>query len=154
MKIDITEATATQLAEYATVHLGLPNVRHTMGRDKIIALMAQTGFNQTTIDVDAPEPMKVGAANDAAPAAEKRKMVTIMISVQELPGSEGKEPVPVGVNGKVMLIERGKPQTVPVEYVEALRNAVKLSPIVDDNGKLIGMTPVPTYPFSTLSQAA
>lgn len=149
MKIAISEATATQLASFATINLGL-DVNHRMGIDKIRAIMAQAGFSGSEIDVEEPAPSPAVATVDAN--GKKRKMFRILIPKQNEPG--GTEPVVVGVNGKVARIQRGVEVDVPEEYVHALQNANKVVYDKGPNGEPINPTLVPTHPFSILRSAA
>ena len=77
-------------------------------------------------------------------------MMRIHVNITEEAG--GNEPVPVSVNGKVMLIPRGKDVDVPAEYVEVLQHAIshKYDPLPDG-----GMNPVPRevplYPFQRVA---
>jgi hypothetical protein len=74
----------------------------------------------------------------------------IKIASTELPG--GRDPVPVGVNGRVALIQRDMEAEVPHRYIEALRNAVRI-------GFTAGAAPgemIPTkiiaYPFEVIDK--
>ena len=149
MKIDISTASPTQLAEFAQVHLGL-DVNHRMGKDAIRAKMAAVGFTGSEIEVKDPE-TAAPSFNPAVPRAA-RKYVRIIIPNQSAPG--GKDPVVVGVNGVVARIERGKEVDVPEEYVHVLENALTVQFEKDENGRPINPTMVPTHPFSVISSRA
>jgi hypothetical protein len=73
--------------------------------------------------------------------------VRINIGIQEEAG--GNEPVAVGVNGKIMLIPRGKDVDIPEPYLEALEHAVTFK--YDSLPDGMGINPVPRevqlYPF-------
>lgn len=148
-QISIDEATATQLAMFANVHLGL-DVHLRQGSAAIKAEMAKVGYDKDYIEVEdepAPKATKAVAAGEVS-----GKKIKIMIPNQETPGSSmGKEAVPVGVNGKVYLIKRGIEVSVPEEVVAVLRNANKIQFDRGPNGEPINPTEVPTYPFSILS---
>ncbi len=153
MKISIDTASASQIADYATVHLGL-DVNFRMGKDKILAVMAQAGFTQAEIEIADEEPQveRIVPSGPASAAKGDRKMIKIMIPTQEIPGSTaGKEPVVVGVNGVVARIKRGVVVEVPEEYVEALTNATKVVYDKGPNGEPINPTFVPTHPFSIMA---
>lgn len=78
----------------------------------------------------------------------EREYVRILIPQEDKPG--GDEPVPAGVNGRIMYIPRGEPQDVPVEYVEALENAVEFVYEPYNGEGLGGLKPpreVKSYPF-------
>jgi hypothetical protein len=126
MKIQIADATATQLSNFARIHHGLDDVAPTKGREHIVARLAAVGFTEDAIEVPDPHPAPVPAQTHpaAAPSGNKRRMVKITILEQDIPGStEGKEPVKVSVNGSAMYIPRGKPVDIPYEYFHALQNA-------------------------------
>jgi hypothetical protein len=146
--IPINDASATQLAEFAVTNLGL-DVTHRLGKDAIRAKMAVTGFDKDTIEIDVPE---VSVAKAPVEGAKQRKYVEVMIATEERPG--GADPVPVGLNGRVMWIERAKPQRVPREYYQVLLDAVKK--VYDPNpaGGLMPARDVPTYPVSLLREVA
>jgi hypothetical protein len=145
MKIDITAATASQLAEFASVHHGI-DIDHRRGRDAILAALATVGFTGTEIEVS--EPKTAVAPNPAVTPQTARKYRRIMIPNQNEPG--GKDPVPVGVNGVVALIKRGVPVDVPAEYVHVLENAKKVVYEKDENGRPVRPQEVPTHTFSEL----
>lgn len=150
-KIPIATATAAQLADFASSHLGL-EVNFRMGTAAIRAKMATTGFTKDEIEVDEPE--EPAPAQPVAAGAKPREYVTIMIAAQESPG--GSEPVPVSVNGKAMWIERSKPSRVPIEYYLALKNAVKYvyDPDPGPRGGLLPPREVTTYPVTLLADVA
>lgn len=91
------------------------------------------------------------------PEGSGKKRLCCRVVIQKMdpmvyPG--GDEPVPVGVNGTAMLIPRGEPVTIPVEYAEVLENAEKFvyseyDPSSDfGRGGLREPQIVKEYPFS------
>lgn len=146
-RIPLIEATASQLADFATANLGL-DVQFRMGSDRIRAVMATANYTKDYIEVDEPEPV---AAQEAS-TKDQRPKVTIIISAQEGPG--GDQPVPVSVNGRAMWIERAKPSAIPYPYYEALKNAVKVVYDPDPNGGMKPPRNVQVYPFTVLSGLA
>lgn len=151
-QINILDATATQLAEFANKNLGI-EVRHTMGKAHIMAAMQTTGYDKTYILVDDDEPTVDPNARVAAPEpVAERKMVTIRIPSQpNTPG--GKEPVPVGVNGKVYLIQRNMDVPVPIEVLKVLENAKQTEYDQGPNGEPINPREVSAFPFSVMGHA-
>lgn len=147
-RIPLIEASATDLATFANVSLGL-EVNLRMGADKIRATMATSGYAKDYIEVDEPEPTVAKAAE--APVAP-RKMVTINIPHQSGPG--GKEAVKVGVNGKGYLIARGKDVEIPIEVLGALKNAETTVFDRGPNGEPINPTSVPRHPFTLVKGLA
>lgn len=146
-KINIHEASATQLAEFAITNYGL-DVNHRMGSAVIKAKLATAGYDKDFIEIDDAPAVETNARVETVTAApEPRKTKTIRIENQEaLYG--GKQAVPVGVNGKVYLIKRGEDVEVPAEVIEVLKNAKRVVFDKDENGQPINPTYVPTHPFS------
>jgi len=149
MRIAINDAAASQLAEFATVNLGL-EVNYRMGVDKIRGIMSASGYDKDFIEVEDAAPVQAQRIAIGQTVADAdRKLVKIIIAQQDGPG--GKEPVVVGVNGRVARIERGKEVLVPIEYIEALKNANKVTYDKGPNGEPINPSFVPTHPFSILA---
>ena len=151
-KININDATAAQLAEFAVTHHGL-DVNFRMGAAVIRAKLATAGYEKEFIEIeDAPtiDPNARVEGDGSAPAPEQRAMKVIRIENQEAMYG-GKRDVPVGVNGKVYLIKRGEDVRVPVEVVEVLKNAKRVVYDRDENGAPINPTFVPTHPFSIVA---
>lgn len=142
-RIPITEASASQLADFAATNLGL-DVQYRMGADKIRAVMATSGYHKDHIDVGEVQLL------DPVPApvveTKPREMVTIRIDNQL--GAGGKDHVPVGVNGKVYRIKRGMDVAVPKEVVEVLKNANTVAYERGPNGEPINPSYVPKHPYS------
>lgn len=85
---------------------------------------------------------KKPAAKSKKAAAKKRK---IIVQTHD----QDKQPVQVGVNGRMHVIERGKEVVVPASVVEVLRNAVQ--DIYDP--KTMKKSHVMAYPFQDLGEA-
>ncbi len=147
--IPIGEATGPQLRKFAQETLGI-EVKSTMGIAKLraavesawdrdIPIMDEAGAGE--LAGDQPQPVR---ARHLPPPAGK---VRINIGIQEEAG--GNDPVPVGVNGKIMLIPRGKDVDIPESYLEALQHAVTYK--YDSLPDGMGINPVPRevqlYPF-------
>lgn len=151
--IPIDKANERQLRDFAESHLGMtlpPNARIETLRAKVAAAWNK---EEIPVPVDAqPEAVQAGVQAGqlrAAPISDAKSKVKLIIQRTDEAG--GDEPVPVGVNGKVMLIPRGEEVEVPEPYFEALKNAVKL---VYDPLKDGGLSPpreVPMYPYQVLS---
>lgn len=152
MQKKIADATATELAEFAKVHLGIDGIRHTMGKDRILAELAKVGFSADEITVEAPQ-----APAQSAPRGMKvedlgsKEMIRIYINEAE--GGGGSEPVWVAVNGRGQWIPRGKEVVVRKPYVEALKHAVKRVPIKGENELIEGWREVPMYQYQILGPA-
>lgn len=158
-KIPIGEATEAQLRLFARDTLGI-DIKATAKFATVRARVEQAWDKpEITIPDSEPESTKE-VPSQAAPnpvTEEQQKpakdMVRLVIGVTEEAG--GNSPVEVGVNGKVMLIPRGKEVEIPYSYFEVLKHAVtfKYDPLPDG-----GMAPeprkVPLYPFQVIERAA
>lgn len=154
-QVDISEATHEQLLEYGRNTLGL-SLQPNTGLDKLRAKIKEASDKPyITIADAASEAPQVG--DEPVPVEPKqagpgRNMVRINIAVTEEAG--GKDPVPVGVNGKIMIIPRGQDVDIPEEYYEALNHAV--SHKYDPNEDGSGINPVPRkvhlYPHQVLGR--
>lgn len=149
MQKKIVDANATEVAEFAKVHFGLEGVRHTMGKDKILAELAKVGFSADEITVEAPQ----------APASPKSDKVDygsaerIRIFINEQDGPGGSDPVFLAVNGRGILVPRGKEAVVRKPYVEVLQHAVKRIPIKNAQELITGWREVPMYQYQILGPA-
>jgi hypothetical protein len=142
-RISLIEATAEQLRDFATLNLGI-EVPGKANKNAILGLIS-SAYDKDFIEVaetDAPHDVERVAAPSREATPDKRR---ILIQRSEEPG--GGDPVFVGVNGKGMLIERGKPQLVPLPYIEALDHAIKYVYSQDEDLDMIRRE-VPSYPFS------
>lgn len=141
--IKTAEATNQQLKAYASTHLGLTDIPNNAPRVKVeqaIASVSEGGVLPEHIMVEA-DPIAPAAQSEPASAAvlkEHRDMVRswsldptdresphpshVVVTINaEQNGSN--HPVPVGVNGAVMAVPRGKPSRIPWPYYVALVNA-------------------------------
>jgi hypothetical protein len=153
--LSLNDATATEISDFANMMLGI-SCEPRMGKEKIIAKMRAAGFSKNEIMIEEAEvPSQILAPTprhaEASTGAKTRKMVTIMIPEQEGPG--GSEHVYTNVNGVTLLIPRAVNATIPVEYEEALRNAVAIRYDPDPNGGLGRKRFVPQYPYSVIVPA-
>lgn len=161
VEIPVAEATVDQLRQFATENLGL-DIHHNTGEKGLRAKIAQVWPRETIrlLADDKLEHDHEGAPPHQAgpPLAEKHievtakddKEVTLILQIVDEPG--GEQPVPLGVNGRVMLVPRGKEVTIPHRYFEVLKNAIKhvYDPMPDG-----GMNPIPrkvsSYPFQRIA---
>lgn len=150
--IKISEASAEQLRTFASASLGI-EVHPNSNRETLISKIS-AAYDKDEIPVgdadDGDQPL-AGApprpVTDRQASRPKKGYVRIHIHVTEDPG--GNEPVPVGVNGKAMLIPRGEDVDIKEEYFEVLKNAVQHKYEMMPDGKSINPNPrkVPLYPF-------
>lgn len=159
--VKLTDATTAQLRYFAEVVLGLalgpnPNIK----AETLIAKIASAGYQRDDITV----PAGVGFETAPGPAAadtpahavdpgsyQRGPRASILIDRQEGPG--GDRDVFVAVNGKSMLIPRGKPCDVGIPYVEALQHAVQTLYDMEEDGTITSRE-VPLYPVRILSMPA
>jgi hypothetical protein len=142
--IAIGEASAAQLAEFASSHLGVLGASATVGKDRLLEIIREVGHEGDTIQVfEEKKPRK------AVSAPDHERKVRIHIAVAE--GTAGSQPVPVGVNGILMLIPRGKDVEIPWRYLHALQNAKTKLPVTDDDGQIVDWREAPAYPVSVLA---
>lgn len=120
-KVTIEEASTEALRNFAEAHLGLA-IHANTARKNIVAKISEAWDNDYILVMEEQQGSHVQETK-RAPEGVKPDQYRILIPKTEDPG--GDEPVPVGVNGKVMLVPRGKPVDVPKAYYEVLRNAVR-----------------------------
>lgn len=153
--IPIAVSTIEQLREFAETVLQLkihPNAKRETIIDRIE--VAHQGDSITVPEVEQEPILSTipSPANEPPPIPPAEK-VRIYVETQDIPG--GDKPVAVSVNGRAMLIPRGKEVDVPRPYVHVLQNAVR--DIYDPlEGGGISTTPrkVPSYPFRVIADPA
>ncbi len=161
-KIPVADASRAELAEYASTHLGLEFDGRT-GKEALLTLMRDAQFTGTEITVAvAPEEKapaidmtgedKVSGTKDAGEAKVK---IHIAVAENQDGTDEGSRPVPVGLNGRVILIPRGSDVIVKYKHYEILKHAVKLKYTKGDmqtpgQTALMEAKEVPAYPVSFL----
>lgn len=172
--VTIKTATATdrQLLDFARTFLQIDGVQPNSSRETLLSKIAKVHQHDTvtvvSTDDEAPEP-----EHNAPPArvvpdvlddglrmdtdSRSDPTYTIILQQQSGLGNFGKRPVPVGVNGRVMLIPRGIEVTIPARFFLALREAVesKFEDVVDqDNPTKVERVETETlsYPFQIVKQ--
>lgn len=152
MQKKISDATASELADYAKIHHGIDGIRHTMGKERILAELRKVGFSADEITVEAPQVQALPKQTLKAEDFGSKQMVKIFISEQEGPG--GSDPVFVAVNGRSILIPRNKEVVVRAPFVEALEHAVKRVPVKGENESIVGWREVPSFPYRVIGPVA
>lgn len=158
-KLPIDEANEGQLRQFATMVLGI-SINASAGIDTIRARVAEA-WQKDWIAVDdeaAPDGAVVHGHSPNPVTDEQHKpgldkegkrLVRIHINVTEETG--GDRAIQVGVNGKIMLIPRGKNVDIPEPYYHVLTHAISYKyDALKDGG--INPTPrkVPLYPHQVL----
>jgi len=152
-KISIAEATQAQFREFANNSLGLNLPPNTKDETVVAKITAAWGKDYIMVSKEEDIQKHAGAAprpvTDVQASPEDDK-VRIVISITEDPG--GNEPVPVSVNGKAMLIPRGKEVDIPLSYFEVLNNAIAYKyESLGDGGLNPIPREVPAYPFQRVA---
>ncbi len=154
-RIEIDKATAEQLRAFGDQVLGL-ELGGRENRQTMIGKMAEVGYGLEFISLPPSAPVPSGGprqngAFSVRPNIKGGNEVRIIIHTQDVPG--GDRPVQVGVNGKLMLIPRGREVWVPEAYVEVLDHAEEniYSEYSPNDGGLGGLKAprvFKSYPFS------
>lgn len=155
-KIPIEEATVEQLRAFASAYLGLDihgstkeeNVRARVAKawGKPEILVPDAGEDETVVARGGQPPHPVTAAHQPPDKGKVR------LIIQRTDDSGGNDPVFVSVNGRAMLVPRGKEVEIPYRYFRALEKAViyRYEPLPDG-----GIDPVPRkiplYPFQRVA---
>lgn len=155
-KKPIGDATEEELREFGMSYLGMTFAANAK-RDSILSkvkqawpkdeIMVSDGEEASVPDQtgDAPKPV------NAEQQGPKEGEVRMIVFESELPG--GKDPVPVSVNGKAMLIPRGQEVEVPERYFEVLANALMDYYETDEDGNLVPIPrKIPRYQFNVLAR--
>lgn len=146
-RIPIEDATATELCEFLTTSLGVPNLRPQAGKATLLQKMRDVFYVEEYIEIDEPDADDIQRIEPARSPPGKQRMCEIMIPSQEKPG--GSDHVFLGVNGVGILIPRDQRVKIPWKYMHALDNAKKHVYKQNPDGSLI-LPPkeVHDYPFS------
>jgi hypothetical protein len=153
-RISIHAADTEQLRQFARLQNLAVSPNPNTSREKILSVIEQAGFSE----IDVPDEA-MPAATEPAPAPQAKQTgapsdhtgtpyVEVLIEREDSVG--GDRPVFLSVNGRGLLVARGKPQRIKYPYYEALRNAVKT---VFDNTPETGETlsrDVPAYNWRVL----
>ena len=153
-QVKIAEANHSELLMFARDTLGLNLPPNTKVETLIARITAAWDKEHILVPEAEPEkPKQSGPKPQPVTSAQEepeKAKVRVIIQVTEEAG--GADPVPVGVNGKVMLIPRGEEVDIPESYFEVLQHAIthKYEALPDG-----GMNPiprkVPLYPFQRVA---
>lgn len=148
-KIALAQASEEQLRTFAETHLGISLPQGAKIETLRAKVAAAWNKDEIIIQSDAQNQAQ-SEGRRAAPASASNGKVKLII--QRTDDAGGDEPVPVGVNGRVMLVPRGEEVEIPKSYFEVLKNAVKhiYEPLKDG-----GMNPIPRkvamYPYQVIA---
>jgi len=88
-------------------------------------------------------------ASTSPASSKKQKKIRVMINQQD--GPDGKFDVPIGVNGKVLLIKRGEEVEIPEEYFFVLRDA-KVDQLVRNPGEEEQIITMSRFSYNVLGE--
>lgn len=149
MEIQIENASATQLAEFASNVLNI-EADHRRGKAALITLIRDAGWKDDTIEVDAPVVAKAAPVATADPVnadeAYLNELVTIIIPKDD----RENDIVAVGHNGRNIRINRGEISKIPRKYLNVLKDAVKTVYAQTEKDGLGKATQVPMYPYQVI----
>lgn len=144
-KVAVSAATADELREFAATHLGIEfpkgegveNMRAqvTAAWDKPHILLGEEE------EEAAPPPRTMPKTGKGTARSDE---FIVQIQVQET--FDGNEPVPLGCNGRMILVPRGRWCAVPEKFRDSLVNAVECRYESNANGGLGAVREVPRYP--------
>lgn len=110
-------------------------------------------MNDETIQQEVPPDQRASAAKEARERVDHRGQQHFIIRIQKVDQNSRNsvDPVPVGVNGVMYAIRRGKDALVPACVVEVLEHAIEIAYESEDNDAA-KKTPreVQSYPFQVL----
>jgi len=141
---DVNQLSGTELKEQAKI-LGVKltgNPGDPLIRERILEIL--NGGTDSSKQGEANKSENTASNNKQEPAKSSRpKTVTINIATSE----KDKQPVAVGLNGKVYRMKRGVNVEVPEGVVSILNDAIQMhrDPETDED------RPVPAYPFQIVS---
>ncbi|MBF0175715.1 MAG: hypothetical protein HQL63_02530 [Magnetococcales bacterium] len=144
IKVSLAEASRVQMQEFARDVLGVTLTRN-LGADAMRERIRQAGYEEIDVKEEQAEEKKGQEYQEDAD--------TVRIHLQRSDGKGGDRPVPVAVNGSLMLIPRGKAVRVPRKFVEALQNAKTTHFEQDEHGEFHPRETL-SYPFSFAPVAA
>ena len=129
-------------------------IRQAYGGDEITIMVDETGGSDES-QADAPvAPSETPNDGKALRGSSAKGDPKVKITIAEVEGAGGKRAVPVGVNGVMMLVPRGKPVDIPYRYYLALKNAVKTTYEQDKETQEVISSEVPSYPMSVNTMPA
>lgn len=155
------EATRDQLIAHAR-KLGL-DVKGRPSEENVRALLADAGHAETPVQIETPEPDPVPPAglgaqmedrpltkpDRFAPQEEKERWydsrVEVLIGLEEGMGTDAQ--VPVISNGERIFVQRGQRTSIKRRHAMVLRDAVRATPVLNENGMVVDWQPSAAYPM-------
>lgn len=149
-KIALAEASEAQLRTFAEDYLGMTFPANTKVETLRAKIKSAWTKDEISVADAAPEEPLVGQA-PPTPKGQEIAPGKVKIIIQRTDDSGGDEPVPIGVNGKVMLVPRGEEVGIPMAYFRVLENCVTYRyESLKDGGINPIPRKVPLYPFQRI----
>ena len=154
-RVAFREANIEELREFGTNTLGI-NIHMQMSIERARAQVRSAGWTADVITIAEKESPVVMAGNNPNPVTAGQMppgdgKVKLILQVDEKAG--GNEPIPVGVNGSIMLVPREKEVEIPLSYFRVLENAVQFKYEMAEDGMSVNSIPreVKLFPYTLLS---
>lgn len=158
-KKPIIRASDAELRAHAEEVLCL-DVSAATTRAAILGILGPAWSNDWILVEEAELEAPAEAQDETTRAQAQQSLVTgssrddpmwlIRVQATELPG--GRDPVPVGVNGSIVVIQRGVEAKVPHRFVGALRDAVRESITQSMKTQEITRSTFTNYPFEIIER--
>ncbi len=146
--IPIADATVDQLLHFATTTLGL-DIHHSVKKRETI--LSKISAASDVIEITVTDEVPAAAGPDPQPElshipAHERPPVIVKIAISD--AADGEEAVPLSLNGKAMLVPRGRWCQIPYTYYAGpLAHAVEdRYESLADGGMRIKPRQVPRFP--------
>jgi len=159
-KVLLIEATAAELREFARDALGMQDVKDTSNKATITAQITSAWEHDYILVapvVDETMAARRSTKNAIADETPDNHPEKVMLNIQIMDEPGGDRPVEVAVNGRAMLVPRGKDVEVPWPYYLVLRDAVQYfyDPMPVGDGQSGGINPIARkvlrYPFQRVA---
>jgi hypothetical protein len=154
-RIPIAEASEAELRQFAETVLGMSI--HPGAKIETVRAKVQAAWDKAEIVLPGDEVPKAAppgvAPRPVTDSQQPPEQGKVRIIIQRTEDAGGDQPVPVGVNGRVMLIPRGKEVDIPIPYFKVLQKAITHR--FEDLGDGKGINPipreVPLYPYQRVA---
>lgn len=155
----IIQASDAELRDFAELTLQLDLAGATNRHD--IEAKIKSTWPQDFILVEVSDMPDVAEDQDDSARAQARQRVgglryqddpkcLVLISATELPG--GKDPVPVGCNGDIVVLQRGMEIELPYRFLGVLLDAVRISVSQDPKTLEFSYSKFTNYPLQVLER--
>lgn len=155
--VPLEEVSATKLSEFVSYLSNSEPLPPTKGKAYFIEALRELGFQGTAIpvypdvEVDRPSPQAADKVftKDNPPARKELSGEWVQIEIHRDPNAQTNRPVPISLNGDVILVPRGRRAKIRVEHLEILEHAEMRIPIKDDDDRITGWDLVKSYSYNS-----